>query len=613
MHTASRYLIAAFVVSLAHAAAGCAHSSLPVSVRADFSSVRSEFSPDRWPPQDRDRYLALQAVSYDDAPTRLDKVAVSANGMIAGTSDPLAVHAGLEALRRGGSAADAALTTALAQVALTAGSTVSYAGIMAVVYYDASTGKTSTLNAGYNTVQEEKDPRTIPTIGSHSGRTALVPGFMGGVQALHDRFGRLPFAALFAPAVWVAEEGVPVGPMVGNLLRAEEQFITRLPATRRIFTKEDGTLYGHGDVLRQPELATTLTNVAARGAAYMYSGAWAHRFVEAVRREGGKMTLDDLSAYRAEWTEPLRIEYRDYEVISLGLPSIGGLHTLSALELAEVADLNRLGHYTASPEALYTLIQISRLQRILAFTPDAALEAAFPDVGWSPASALTRTTAERLLAHIRKPDWQPKMLRLLNQTVASNHSAGVVAVDEQGNVASLVHTCNCAGWGSTGIFVDGVSIPDSASFQQRQIADAGAGARLPEGLNPLIVLKSGKPTLASAAVGAGLFEATLQNLISVLDFDMDPKTAVDQPNYHGPSIEISRRSHPRLELEKEVLVEGDFPEAVLKGLRARGQALELLKAPPSTTGTWIGIRIDFKNRELRGGVPSRLRAHVEGY
>lgn len=613
MEPVSRLLIVAFVVSLAHAAAGCAHSSPPVSVRSEFSSVRSEFSPDRWPQQDRDRYLALQAVSYNDAPKRLDKVAVSAKGMIAGTSDPFAVHAGLEALRRGGSAADAALTTALAQVALTAGSTVSYAGIMTVVYYDASTAKTYTLNAGYNTVQEEKDPRTIPRMGSPSGRTALVPGFMAGVQSLHDRFGRLPFAALFAPAVWVSEEGVPVGPMVANLLRAEQQFITRLPATRRILAKEDGTLYGHGDILRQPELATTLRNIAAKGAAYMYSGAWAHRFVEAVRREGGKMTLDDLSAYRPEWTEPLQMPYRDYEVISLGLPSIGGLHTLSALRLAEVADLKKQGHYAASPEALYTLIQISRLQRILAFTPEAALKEAFPDVDWSPASALTRATAERLLAHIRKPDWQPKMMRLLNQTAAPNHSAGVVAVDEQGNVASLLHTCYCYGWGSTGIFVDGVSIPDSASVQQRQIADAGAGARLPEVANPLIVLKSGKPILASAAVGPGLFEVTLQNLISVLDFDMDPKSAVDQPNYHGPSIEISRRSHPRLELEKEMLLEGDFPEAVLKGLRARGQALDLMKAPPPMMGQWIGIRIDFNSRELRGGVPSRWRGHVEGY
>jgi gamma-glutamyltranspeptidase / glutathione hydrolase len=84
----------------------------------------------------------------------------------------------------------------------------------------------------------------------------------------------------------------------------------------------------------------------------MYSGAWAHRFVEAVKREGGKMTLDDLSAYRPEWTEPLQMQYRDYELISLGPPSLGGLHALSALKLAEVADLKKHGHYAASPEAL---------------------------------------------------------------------------------------------------------------------------------------------------------------------------------------------------------------------------------------------------------------------
>ena len=86
--------------------------------------------------------------------------------MVAGTSDPFAVHAGIEILKHGGSAADAALTTALTQVALTAGSTVSYAGTMAVVYYDASTDQTYTLNAGYQTVQQETDPGTIPVVGS---------------------------------------------------------------------------------------------------------------------------------------------------------------------------------------------------------------------------------------------------------------------------------------------------------------------------------------------------------------------------------------------------------------------------------------------------------------
>jgi gamma-glutamyltranspeptidase/glutathione hydrolase len=231
---------------------------------------------------------------------------------------------------------------------------------------------------------------------------------MAGVQVLHDRFGRLPFAALFGPAVWVADQGVAVGPMVANLLQAQGQFVTRLPEGGRVFAKKDGALYRQGEILRQAELAQTLQYVATQGAAYMYSGEWAQRFVDAIQREGGKMTLADLSAYRPEWTEPLRMPYRGYEVVSLGSPNIGGLHTLAALKLAEVANLKRQGSYATSPETLYSLIQISRLQRILAFAPRVALKEAFPDVDWSPASGVTAETAERLWAHIRRSDWQPE-------------------------------------------------------------------------------------------------------------------------------------------------------------------------------------------------------------
>jgi len=112
-------------------------------------------------------------------------------------------------LKAGGSAADAALTTVLAQVALTAGGAVSYAGIFTAVYYDAGSKKVYSPNASWNTPKDETDPRSIPSQGIASGRTALVPGFMAGVQALHDRFGRRPFAELFGPSIWLAEKGLP--------------------------------------------------------------------------------------------------------------------------------------------------------------------------------------------------------------------------------------------------------------------------------------------------------------------------------------------------------------------------------------------------------------------
>src|SRR5262249_37519229 len=114
------------------------------------------------------------------------------------------------------------------------------------------------------------------------------------------------------------------------------------------------------------------------------------------------------------------------------------------------------------------------------------------------------------------------------------HSDAVVAVDERGNLAALCHSINTTWWGSTGIFVDGVSIPDSASFQQVEIAQAGPGNRLPDVMNPVMVTKDGQPKLASACIGASLHETTIQHLVSVLDFGMAPHEAVDAPVFLNP-------------------------------------------------------------------------------
>jgi gamma-glutamyltranspeptidase/glutathione hydrolase len=281
------------------------------------------------------RYSAIAClVNFGLQAQSTPRSAVSHRAMIAGTNEPAAIHAGLEVLKHGGNAADAALTTSLAQIALTAGATVSYAGILTAVYYDAASGKVYTLNADYNTVRNETAPLTIPGHGQPSGRTALVPGFMAGVQAMHDRFGKLPFPALFAPAIAIAENGFIVNRAVASWIDNQKDFITRLPETRRIFARPDGNLYAAGNLFRQPELAATLKKVAAHGSAYMYQGAWAQHLVETVQREGGKMTMDDLAAYRAMWTEPLQISYGDYRVVSLGPPNTGGLLTLGSLKLS---------------------------------------------------------------------------------------------------------------------------------------------------------------------------------------------------------------------------------------------------------------------------------------
>ncbi|HEY7183083.1 MAG TPA: gamma-glutamyltransferase, partial [Blastocatellia bacterium] len=229
-------------------------------------------SPEIWPQGEMEKYWQLQKVY-----TRQQQAVEGGHGMVAVTSDAFAARVGLKALRRGGGAADAALGAALAQVALKGGATISYAGILMMVYYDAADKKVYSLNAGYNTVQEEKDPLTIPGSGEPSGRSALTPGFFAGAQAAHDRFGKLSFASLFEPAIYVAEKGVVVDRALGFFINSQKGVLTRLPETKRIFTKENGELYKTGDLFKQPQLAETLRKVASQGADYIYQGEWAKK------------------------------------------------------------------------------------------------------------------------------------------------------------------------------------------------------------------------------------------------------------------------------------------------------------------------------------------------
>src|SRR5215475_937242 len=314
-----------------------------------------KMSPEAWPQGELEKYWQLQK-DY----SRRQQAVESTQEMVAVTSDAFAARVGLEALRQGGSAADAALSAALAQIALKGGATISYAGILLMVYYDAADKKVYSLNAGYNTVQEEKDPLTIPGMGKPSGRSALTPGFFAGLQAAHDRFGKLRFAGLFEPAIYLAEKGVVVDRALGFFINSQKGVLTRLQETKRIFTKENGELYKTGDLFKQPQLAETLRKVASQGTDYIYQGEWAKKFVAAVQSEGGKMTLADLKAYRPIWSEPVQTSYHGYQVYTLGLPSLGGVNTIEALNLLEEADLYLYPHYTASPEALYEFIQICR-------------------------------------------------------------------------------------------------------------------------------------------------------------------------------------------------------------------------------------------------------------
>ena len=579
-------------------------------------------SPENWLEGELEKYTKLNQI-YGQPKL----VAESSKGMISGAIEPLSIHAGLLALKQGGSAADAVMTTAIAQICQAIGSYVSYAGFMTMVYYDALTGKVHSMNAAYNTVYEEDDPLSIPALGTPSGRTALVPGFFAGVQAAHDRFGKIPFGQLFEPAIYFAEKGFILKPFMANAIQNRQDVLSRLPETRQIFTKENGEFYQEGDLFKQPQLTETLRQVASQGADYIYKGKWARKFVNAVRKESGKIMLKDMENYRVIWSEPLQTTYGEYQVYGMDLPNYGGVNTLEALNLLELADLAKLGHYETVPEVLYWFIQIARVSGYLGPSesgpgfglpvPPELVKKHFPEGDLSLQSRVKKDTSKLIWKKMHEPGWAELKREVLDWSIKATahiwegiekdlkprrHSACIVAVDEWGNVAAIVHTINTINWGTTGIFVDGISIPDSACFQQLLIKEVGPGARLPDPTNPLIVLKDGKPMLASSAIGVGLHEVTLQSVINVLDFGMDPQAAIDAPQFFRPPWSP-------YEFGMQCIGEG-FSEDVLNAIINMGQEA---KISPEGIGYWVGIKINLTTGKLQGGVSKHFNGLAEGY
>ena len=232
------------------------------------------------------------------------------SAIICDTGSPISVYAGMEALKKGGGAADAAATVALTQIATELGSYVSYAGVLQLIYFDAKSKKVYSLGAGWNSYRGENDPKSIPGSAlrlpglstkddtNAEGRKTLVPGFMAGIQAMHKRFGKLPFRDLFGPSIWYADNGVTVTPLLASYFSSEGKFLSRTPEGRRFMTQAGNEMPKAGDRFVQTALAQTLRDVAKHGAKSMYTGSWGKQFVSAVQSNGGKVTMDDMVAYK---------------------------------------------------------------------------------------------------------------------------------------------------------------------------------------------------------------------------------------------------------------------------------------------------------------------------
>lgn len=504
---------------------------------------------------------------------------------VTGSFGPASIEAGMKTLEQGGSAMDAALTVALSQIAATGGKHISYAGFLNCVYYEAKTGTVHNMNAGYNTVLGERNPSSIPKVdlfsiksnGVINGRTVLVPGFMKGIESAHERFGNVPFPMLFEHAIHVAENGYRWSNMDAGAFSRSRHILSTYPETKAVFTKADGSYYELGDTFKQPALAKTLRKVAAEGADYIYSGQWANKFVETVRSAGGKMSMEDMESYEVIWSTPERSRYLGYDIYAHGLPG-GGTMLLQAMNLAEAAQLNKMSHYSESPESLATLFHVVSKNDLFIHKPH-LFGWSFRGDTWLP-KRLEKATAQKVWSRGSK-DLQKAKEKL--KEFRSDHSAAIVATDRWGNMVALIHTINTSLWGSNGLFVDGISIPDSAAHRQREISKAGPGNRLPDKSTPGIAFKEGKPVLAFSCIGPDQVVQSCTSILNILSFGMTPKEAVEAPRLDGFNYS---NQPPALMVEP-----GRFSPEFLRSTEELGA---ILVEEKSQMNHWSGI---FRNYE----------------
>ncbi|MGY3427771.1 gamma-glutamyltranspeptidase/glutathione hydrolase [Bradyrhizobium sp. F1.13.4] len=395
-----------------------------------------------------------------------------------------------------------------------------------------------------------------------------VPGTIAGLALALEKYGsgRFTLAQLLEPAIALARDGFLVGDDIADTLPGWHKRLVRWPSSARIFSRPDGTPLGEGDRLVQSDLAETLSAVAAQGPRGFYEGPVAEKLAKAVTDAGGIMTPADLKSYQAVIRAPVRGTYRGYDIVSMPLPSSGGVvlvETLNILEGFQLANLKQ-----GSPASLHLLIEA--MKRAYA---DRARYLGDPAFVNAPIGTLTaKDYAAKLRATISADRATPS--KQLVSTAASPHEGSNTThfsvVDASGNAVSNTYTLNFSyGVGlvadGTGVllnnelddFTAAVGASNAYGLVGFEANLPGPGKRPLSSMSPTIVLKDGKPVLVTGSPGGSrIISTVLQVIVNVLDYKMDVAAAVAAPRLHHQW------------LPDEVRVESGFPDNVLVELKA---------------------------------------------
>jgi gamma-glutamyltranspeptidase / glutathione hydrolase len=493
---------------------------------------------------------------------------LQASGGLVVADSAEASRAGMEILRRGGNAVDAAIATALAlSVVDQASSGLGGGGFM--VIYRAKDHKAFALDfretapAASRRELYMKDGRPVTSLSLTGALAVAVPGEVAGLIEARKRFGSLPLPVLAAPAIKLASEGFPLDSALRVAIERQQANMKRFADLGRIYMP-NGEVPKESELIRQPELARTLKAIAKDGAAVFYSGWIGQAIVETIKKTGGAMTLEDLKSYRPVWREPLVGSYRNRTVVTMPPPSSGGVAILEMLNILEGYKLADLGHNSAS----YLHLLSESMKHAFA---DRAQFLGDPDFVHVPVGKLT---AKNYAGWIRKriaPDktQPPAFYGYYNYHAEKGGTTHFSVIDRFGNAVACTQSVNTR-FGSkllvreTGIVLNN-EMDDFAIHPEvgnvygligNEANSLKPGKRPLSSMSPTIVLRGNRPELVvGAAGGPRIISATLQTILNVLDFKMPVSAAVSAPRVHHQWLPDRLNIEPQIAPESRTALE----------------------------------------------------------
>ncbi len=501
----------------------------------------------------------------------ISKQATGTQGAVS-SAHPLASMAGLEILKQGGNAFDAAIATQLALAVVYPGAGNLGGGGFLVAH--TSKGKSIAIDyrerapMGANRdMYLDKDGNPLLNLSQHGHLASGVPGTVAGLFRSHQ-YGKLLFNQLIEPAIKLAEEGFVITAAEARSLNGSQASFIRYNTVTPVFVKTSG--WKEGDTLVQKDLAATLKRIRDNGMKGFYEGETARLIVEEMKRGGGIITLEDLRKYEAAERLPVIFDYKGHTVIGMPMPSSGGLLMQQMMKMIEDRNIGQMGFH--SPESVQLMIEVER--RAYADRAEFMGDQDFVKV---PVKSLASDSylKDRMKDFIPGKATPSEQVKPGNLRPESDETTHLSVADQYGNAVSVTTTLN-GGYGSKTVVggagflmnneMDDFSVkpgvPNMFGAVGKEANSIQPGKRMLSSMTPTIVLKDKKPWLVVGTPGGTTIPTSVfQTLVNIIEFRQTALDAVNNPKFHHQW------------LPDQVMVENDFPQPLQQSLSMMGYKL----------------------------------------